>query len=259
MGSAPLGRPKAKRGFFVSNEAMNIILLEERDFVADHEVKLAGRRYEHARDVLNVQENDQVRVGLVNGRLGTGLVRFCQDGALRLVVDLTEAPPVKHDITLVLALPRPPVFRRVLSAVAALGLKRIVVVHSARVEKSYWNSPSLSEDRVRAALMLGLEQARDTVLPEISFEDRFRPFVEDRLPELSAGKRCFVATTEDAAPCPANIVEPIVMAVGPEGGFVDFELRQFHARGFRPVHLGPRILRVETAVQALIGRAMPVC
>ena len=237
---------------------MNIILLEEQDFVADHEVELGGRRYDHAHDILKVQENDHVRVGLVNGRLGTGLVRSCQEGVLRLAVELMAAPPAKHDITLVLALPRPPVLRRVLSAVTALGINRIVVIHSARVEKSYWNSPSLNEDRVRVALMLGLEQARDTVLPEISFEERFRPFAEDRLPEICADKQCFVATAEDASPCPADIAEPTVLAVGPEGGFVDFELQQFYARGFQPVHLGPRILRVETAVQALIGRTMPV-
>ena len=43
----------------------------------------------------------------------------------------------------------------------------------------------------------------------------------------------------------------IVAAVGPEGGFTEDELERAIAQNWQPVGLGPRVLRVETAVLAL--------
>ena len=37
------------------------------------------------------------------------------------------------------------------------------------------------------------------------------------------------------------------MFIGPEGGFEETEIREAEALGFRPVTLGKRILRTETA------------
>jgi 16S rRNA (uracil1498-N3)-methyltransferase len=46
----------------------------------------------------------------------------------------------------------------------------------------------------------------------------------------------------------------VVVAVGPEGGFTDEEIRLARERGWRVVGLGPRVLRVETAAIALAAR-----
>ena len=46
---------------------------------------------------------------------------------------------------------------------------------------------------------------------------------------------------------------PAVVAIGPEGGWVPFEVELLEAHGFRPFSLGPRILRVETAVPYVFG------
>lgn len=237
---------------------MNIFLLEEHDFVAPDEVVLKGRRYDHAREILKVEEGADIRVGVVGGKLGTGKVLSCQDDCLRLRVTLEEAPPLKHSVTLVLAIARPPVLRRVLSAVSAMGIEEIHVIQTVRAEKSYWSSPVLNPGNIRQALVLGLEQSRDTILPKVVLHQRFRPFVEDQLPVIGKGKRCFLAHPHHAGACPSNVSEPLVLAVGPEGGFVDFEVEKLCAAGFEPVHLGTRVLRVETAVQALLGRLMPL-
>ena len=45
-----------------------------------------------------------------------------------------------------------------------------------------------------------------------------------------------------------------MLVVGPEGGFVPRELETLAAAGARTVGLGPRALRVETAVVALLAR-----
>ncbi|NNK13102.1 MAG: RNA methyltransferase, partial [Desulfofustis sp.] len=44
---------------------------------------------------------------------------------------------------------------------------------------------------------------------------------------------------------------PVLMAIGPEGGWNEYELEQMRTRGFDQFSLGHRILRVETAVTAV--------
>ena len=45
-----------------------------------------------------------------------------------------------------------------------------------------------------------------------------------------------------------------MLAIGPEGGFIPYEVEKLVEAGLKPVHLGPRILRVETAVPVLLSR-----
>ena len=156
--------------------------------------------------------------------------------------------------TLLLALPRPKMLRRVLQTVAAMGVPKLVLLNSYRVEKSFWQTPFLEPSAIREQLILGLEQARDTVLPEVVIEKRFKPFVEDRLPQLAAGTCGLVGHPGDFPPCPRAISEPVTLAIGPEGGWIPYEVDKLAAAGLQPVQLGDRILRVETAVTALLAR-----
>jgi RsmE family RNA methyltransferase len=174
--------------------------------------------------------------------------------AVELSVALESDPPPPLEVQVVLALPRPKFVRRSLSALTSLGVKRIHLVNALRVEKSYWQSEELLEENVRAACIKGLEQARDTVLPEVTLHPRFRPFVEDELPALIAGGRALVADVHAREPCPANLAGHVTVAVGPEGGFIPYEVELLGSVGFAPVGLGARALTVETALAALLGR-----
>ena len=144
--------------------------------------------------------------------------------------------------------------RRVLSSAASLGVKSIFLINSYRVDKSYWQSPFLSDENIRHQLILGLEQARDTKLPEVCLRPRFKPFVEDELPQIVKDAAALVAHPGAAEQCPRDVAGPVVLAIGPEGGLVQYEIDNLVSCGFRPVTLGPRILRVETAVPCLISR-----
>jgi 16S rRNA (uracil1498-N3)-methyltransferase len=142
----------------------------------------------------------------------------------------------------------------VLASATSLGVVRLVLLNAWRVEKAYWKSPRLGEENLRQQRILGLEQARDTVLPELIQARLFRPFVENELPALAAGTRCLLAHPGALAPCPRGVAEPVTLAIGPEGGWIEPELESLHRAGFTSVDLGPRILRTETALAALVGR-----
>ena len=235
---------------------MNLLLLEPADFIAGDRVRLSGRRLTHMQDVHRVQSGDSLRVGLVGGMMGTGTVTELSATFAELEVSLSLAPPPKLPLTLLVALPRPKMLKRILQTVATMGVARLIFVNSYRVEKSFWQTPFLTPEAIRHELLLGLEQARDTVLPEVMIEKRFKPFVEDRLPALIANTHNLLAHPGDYPPCPQALAhhQAITLAIGPEGGWIEYEVQKLQEAGFDPVSLGARILRVETAVTALIAR-----
>lgn len=122
------------------------------------------------------------------------------------------------------------------------------------MEKSFWQTPFLQPEAIREQLILGLEQARDSVLPQIVIEKRFKPFVEDRLPQLAEGTLGLVGHPGDFPACPRAVEQPVTLAIGPEGGWIPYEVDLLRQSGLQPVQLGERILRVETAVTALLAR-----
>lgn len=238
---------------------MNLALLFAEDFTADSRAVLTGRRLAHLNSVLKAAEGDLVPVGLVNGDIGTGRVLQLTDTVATLQVELAEPPPPPLPLTLVLAMPRPKMFRRVLQTCATLGAKDIWLINSYKVEKSFWQTPWLSEENLRENMTLGLEQARDTVMPRVHIRKLFKPFVEDELPALLKNTRALVAHPGTDTPCPAHINEPATLCIGPEGGFIPYEVEKLVEAGCEAVHLGRRILRVETAVPVLISRLFDAC
>ena len=234
---------------------MNLLLLEDGDFVAEGRALLRGRRLKHLHEVHRAESGDSLRVGRLGGRMGEGRILRLEANEAEIAVEtLDHSPPAKLPLTLLLALPRPKMLKRVLQTVASMGVPRLVLLNSYRVEKSFWQTPFLTPEAIREQLILGLEQARDTVLPEVVIEKRFKPFVEDRLPALADGTLGLVGHPGAWPPCPRAVDGAVTLAIGPEGGWIPYEVDKLQEAGLAPVQLGERILRVETAVTALLAR-----
>lgn len=232
---------------------MNLILLFPEDYIEPGRVVLSGRRHQHMLSVHRAQPGDLLQVGDLNGKLGHATVIALSATSVELQVHCPVAPPQPVPITLVLALPRPKVLKRTLQSITTLGIKKIILINAWRVEKSYWGSPALQPAAIHEQLLLGLEQARDTVLPEVLLRPRFKPFVEDELAPLIRSQRALVAHPEAQTPCPRQLGGPIILVVGPEGGFIPYEVDMLSAVGCQAIEIGPRILRVETAVTRLVS------
>jgi RsmE family RNA methyltransferase len=233
---------------------VNLLLLEEADFIAADRAVLSDRRFTHMQEIHRVAVGDTLRVGRLGGLMGQATVERLEGHEAELSLSFDQPPPAKLPLTLILALPRPKMLRRVFQTVATMGVAKLVLVNSYRVEKSFWQTPFLDPEAIRDNLILGLEQARDTVLPEVIIEKRFKPFVEDRLPAIARGTLGLVGHPGNHPPCPRGLNEPVTLAIGPEGGWIPYEIDLLGKSGLQPVQLGDRILRVETAVTALLAR-----
>ena len=233
---------------------MNLLLLEPHHFIDEHHALLDAGQRRHVLEVHKAELGETLRVGILNGLMGQGFISQLSFNEIRLTVTLDTPPPSPLLLTVLLALPRPKMLKRSLQHLTTLGVKKIVLMNSYRVEKSFWQSPWLSPEKLHEQLILGLEQARDTILPEIVIEKRFKPFVEDRLPALMAGKHGLVAHPIGGERCPHQLSEPAVLAIGPEGGFIEYEVEKLAEVGMQRIHLGSRILRVETAVTAITSK-----
>jgi 16S rRNA (uracil1498-N3)-methyltransferase len=233
---------------------MNLILFSDADKLDGNHIRLTGARLQHLREVIDASEGDALRVGEIGGNMGTAELQVLSEEEAVLEVELNLPPPPKLELTLILALPRPKMLRRILRTVAELGVPELHLLNSYRVEKSYWQTPVLQENTVRDYFLQGLQQSRDTVLPRLYQHRRFKPFVEDELEELIAGRRALLAHPGNYPECPSGDAQATVLFIGPEGGFIPYEVEKLEQADCKPVSLGPRILRVENAVTTLVTR-----
>ncbi len=233
---------------------MNRILFEAGEVRGDGTVVLSDGRAAHIREVLRVSPGDAIRTGTVNGLAGESKVIEVSDAQVRLLPEHAQAMPEPW-FDLLLAAPRPKVLKRLWPQLAALGAGRVVVVNAAKVEKCYFSSQWLAAAHYRPLLIEGLTQAGLTRLPEVLVRPRFKPFVEDELESLFPGPSRLLAHPGPRTPLPAagRAGTRPLLAVGPEGGWTDYEVRMLLARGFELFSLGGHTLRTDTACVALIA------
>jgi RsmE family RNA methyltransferase len=233
---------------------VNLLLFSDADRTEDGALQITGPRLQHLLEVHRKGSGESVRVGKIGGNMGSAEILAIDPGKAVLRVTLDQAPPEKLPLTVVLALPRPKMLRRILRAIAEFGVPELHLIHSFRVEKSYWQTPALQPASIREYLLQGLEQSRDTILPTVTCHQRFKPFVEDLLPSLLSDRRALLAHPGGHPDCPRGVSGETLLVVGPEGGFIPYEVEKLQTAGCEAVALGPRILRVENAVTSLLGR-----
>lgn len=234
---------------------MNLILLQPDDFRDDGLAVLSDGRALHIRKVLKAEAGKVLRIGLFNGPLGKGTVLAVDKHAVCLQCVLEEESPPKPKIDLLLAMPRPKVMKRLWAQLAALGVGRIVLLNADKVERYYFDTHVLEPDFYTARLIEGLQQARCTHLPEVLVRQRFKPFVEDELDGLFSDHLRLLAdpVSKKRAAGFAFDDRRVLLAVGPEGGWTEYELERLQEHGFELFGIGNRILRTDTACIGLLS------
>ena len=235
---------------------MNILLLPEIEKGQTCLTLTEVSQIKHVQQVLELETGDLLKVGSLQGNLGSAVIEAVSDTQLKLTdITLDIPPPSKLDLTVILALPRPKVLRRLIMDMTAIGVREIILVNSYRTDKSYWQSPMLA--RIDEFVREGLQQGVDTIPPVIQLKKRFKPFVEDELSQWSISHTMVVAHPYSTLSFNEFIEQtglPQVLCIGAEGGWIEYEVALLQDHGCQAVTIGQRILRTEAAVNALCGR-----
>jgi len=238
---------------------VNLLLLHSTEVNSEGYVRLDGARARHLVNVLKVAPEQAVRVGIIDGRQGTGRVVRCEGLEVDLICEFAGPVPAVPPIDVLLALPRPKVLQRLWAPLAALGVGQVILTNAERVERHYFDTHVLDAAVYEPLLIEGLQQARDTRVPRVSIHRRFRVLIEDDLEELAPDTRRLVADPGAATPLlealRATSSGRVLIAIGPEGGWNQFELELLGARGFRAASMGARTLRTDTACIAVLAIA----
>ena len=235
---------------------MNLLLLQSEDFISPTQAWVSGRRCAHIKQVLKAQRGDTLTVGALNGKIGHAKIHAITNECIELeILNLNSNPPATLPLTLILGLPRPRMLHRTLQTIATMGVEKLILIQSARVEKSFWQTPLLKPEAIHENLILGLEQGKATQLPQVELHQRFRPFMEDELPKLlESHQHRLIAHPGDYPRAKPLTTAKALLAIGPEGGFQAQEVSHFQSCGFQAIQLGERILRVETAIPVLLAK-----
>lgn len=251
------------------------------------------KRAKHIHKILKLPSGGSIRAGVLDaGKEDNAVIEWAEENpktASDLLVRLGRAKeilkPLDEDdrphVSLLLALPRPLQLERILPVVAQLGVRRLVLTGARKVPKEYFGSHLFWPERageLRGLLVDGLAQCGDTAVPTVAVAKRLKYFLEDDLdatfprdrylralahPDRPSGRP---APRLSALPPPPGVVPAgagegegaakVLLAVGPEGGWDEpDELDLFAHHGFQCVSLGPRVLRSDVAVAALLALA----
>jgi len=215
--------------------------------IAGDEAALVDAEAHHASHVMRVRVGDVVTLFDGSGcefaarvaKVGRSEVRLAIES--RAVVDRE----LRRDVSLCSALPRGDRQRWLSEKAVELGVRRFVPLRSKR---AVVQPDSGACTRLRRTVIEASKQCGRNVLMRIEEPQDVAGaaglFGDDVLRLLAAP-----SATDGLAPMSSSesALRPVAAIIGPEGGLTDEEEAAATAAGWRPVSLGPRILRIETA------------
>ena len=220
---------------------MNIVLFKEGETFLPKK----DERAEHLKKVLHLSVGDSFKAGIINGLQGMATIESIDDEGVSLSFDFKEDKKALYPLTMIIAQVRPICMKRILRETVSLGAERLILPVSDLGEKSYLNSSLYKSDEYKEILIDGAMQAGFSGVSECILASR----VEEAIKSVPEGERFLldnVVGAEDLSKLDL-IGKRVTLAIGPERGWSDRERKIFIENGFKPVLLGSRILRTETA------------
>lgn len=240
---------------------MNLLILSEKDQISNNQFIISDHRSEHILDILKLSTGSQINLGLINKFTGTGIIEKIDKNKITIIIHESNIKTkAKQNIDIICALPRPQTIKKILFICGMTAIRNIYFIRANRVEKSFFQSPLLDEKEYSKHLIEGMSQGKQIFLPQVSFHSKFKPFFEDYLPEnIDKNKNSFKLLPDMEADfsLDKNMIKnqtDLLLAIGPEGGWVPFEIEMMESLGFRKFKLSDYTLRVEHALMASISQ-----
>ena len=230
---------------------MNLVLFESSELTAP--IPRADPRIKHILDTLRLGEGKPFDAGVINGPRGKALLLSSENpDAFTIAFTATHTLPSPRPLALLIGLPRPQTARDILRDATTLGATRIHFVATERADPNYATSTLWTTGEWRRHCLAGAAQAFDTFIPEVTWTNPLAAMLASLPPDA---RRIALDNYEATTPLAATLASgsATVIALGPERGWGPADRSALRAAGFILAHLGPRVLRVETAVVAALA------
>ncbi len=233
-------------------------------------VTITGSEFRHLSAVLRLKEG--ARVGVFNG-LGVelkGRVESIGKTSARMKVTGSGAVRAESPVGIVLlqALVKGDGPEFIVRKATELGVKEVVFYSTGRtVPVLDKGRAAKGVARLKRVSIGAAKQSGRSILPRISVTDfqsavdssgwsggALKLFLYERLDAKREGIKGVLRSFGQGGGVGAGAAgAAVVVLVGPEGGFTEEEATLALTKGFRPVSLGPRTLRSETAAVAALS------
>ena len=232
---------------------MNLLLLPEPFIRANWD--RSNELYRHLKEVLKVKRGSTIDCAVENGPRGKGKIELINDQGAELSFQWeTPHPPDFMPVRLMVGLSRPQTCRKILEQATSMGVEEIHFFGAQKGELSYASSTLWTTDEWQQKIRLGVAQAFSSHIPLCKLHHDLESLLIE-IPE-KIGIRLGLDNYESEGKlqaCCERSRESIWLAVGAERGWSGNERNQLRVNGFSLMHLGKRVLRVETAVVAALG------
>jgi 16S rRNA (uracil1498-N3)-methyltransferase len=220
--------------------------------IASKEIALQGSEAHHLLHVHRARPEQLVTLFDGSGREFSARIVECGRREVRLHVESCEmvSREPRLSLTLGVALPKGDRQRWLTEKAVELGVASLMPL----ITEHGVSRPTASAlERLRRAVIEASKQCGRTRLMQIAEPVDCREFFADPpgTPDGDALLICAHPNGERPAPMAGLAVAHVSLAIGPEGGFADEEVRTARESGWTIASLGPRTFRVETAALAL--------
>ena len=223
---------------------MNVILFAEGELATP--LPRQDPRANHIVDVLGFGEGDTLDVGIINGPMGKATITSIDAGEMTLAFKFADVTESLHPVSMIIGLPRPPSCRRILKDLTTLGVGELHFTATDKGERSYLESRLWAGGEYERLLLEGAQQAFSTQLPEVRLHDSVAACLESL-----TGASDRLALDNYEATNSLRSYEPAAahctLAVGSERGWSASERDLLRGQHFELMHMGPRVLKTETA------------
>lgn len=217
-------------------------------------VTLPPEAAHHAIRVLRMGEGDRLRLFDGSGREFQARILRIEKQTLGALVETELANDRESPLRVVLAqgISSGDRMDYTLQKAVELGVAEIRPIHTERSVVKLSGERALKRlAHWQSVVIAACEQCGRSVVPEVHAVSGFGEWLAGE-----AGDACRIVLAPEAETRLAELPRPalpVVLLAGPEGGLSDGEVATARLRGFRPVRLGPRILRTETAALAALA------
>ena len=213
-----------------------------------NEIILDGGDVHHLLHVMRVKQGEEIEA-VAGGKLFACIVKSISPLKIEINYEIPSDSELKQDVTLFFALAKGDKIDLVVQKATELGVSRIILINTERCVVKLENKDIEHKlERYRKISKEASEQSHRLVVPQIVGVVDIKNIPQDLLSDVN-----LLAYEKEAGNTSSffdNVDKDksLSIMIGPEGGFSEKEVQSLIDNyGFRPISLGKRILRTETA------------